>query len=107
MRWTLSLSYRHWLEKYSLRILLIHWQVIIGLSLSANLDALVGVAHHGNEHVDKDDGGDEHVEAEDDLIEVEGPLGLGRLDAQIFGLRQAEQREEQELERVQRRYHHW
>ena len=35
-----------------------------------NLNPLVGVAHHGNEKVDEDHGGDQHVQAEDELEEV-------------------------------------
>ena len=34
------------------------------------LDPLVGVRHHGNQEVDQDDGGDQHVESKDDLEEI-------------------------------------
>ena len=34
------------------------------------LDPLVGVRHHGNEEVDQDDGGDQHVKGKDYLEEI-------------------------------------
>ena len=41
-----------------------HW------ALGKDLYPLIGVRHHGNQEVDQDDGGDQHVKGKDDLEEI-------------------------------------
>ena len=49
-----------------------------------HLDPLVGVAHHSNEKIDEDHGGDQHVEPEDQLEEVGEICGVARSHVHIF-----------------------
>ena len=65
------------------------------VNLVKYLYALVSVRHHGNEEIDEDDCGDEHIETEDQLEEV-GELGRvpGRhVDLFIAGTTECEREE--------------
>ena len=70
----------------------------------ANLDPLVGVAHHGDEQVDEDDDGDEEVDEKDELEERDGPVLHVIAQPEVLRAGEAEEAEDQQVEGLRDRH---
>ena len=71
---------------------------------SSYLNPLIGVAHHSNEQVDEDNDGDQDVNGETDLEQLQGPIPNVVVHLEVLGSRQTKQGEEQALKHMQRSY---
>ena len=73
-------------------------QTELPLCVRVLLDPLVGVAHHGDQQIDEDDGGDQEVEGKDQLEQDQGPLLHVLVHPKVLRSGQPEKREEKLLQ---------